>query len=285
MSNIQKKADNLPSIEDFSKKSGELTFSGQIISKQLNLTISERNYLESINYKPISEIPVNNLIDLIFVVVSNNLRALGSKMKSDDIVLLVNDFMYELQNDFKQLTIKEFEIIVKNGIRGKYDENTIGLSIVNFNRWYSIYSQRKFKLNTEIQNKLNRSRTLIESPEKDVTKKDVINLGLKIFTDAEFNFNSKQKPPKNYKAFVDYWLDNGMVTSANYLYDQLIKFKLIAPAKLEDQLYIDPSEKNNGSEFFSLSEIRSKTAIDEAKRKIVAMYFLNYDKKHGSGKK
>jgi hypothetical protein len=206
---------------------------------------------------------------------------MGSKMHHSDQVLLVNDFVSELQEDYQNLTIKEFELIIKNGIRKKYDTekvSTVGLTIVNFNFWYKRYSEERAKMDIEISNKLTRERSNSTQP-RPVKLNDVINLIKDYHLRSIENYNYHSETEELNCTSDEYWLNTGLHLSANYIFDQLIKFNEIKLEDLEKQIEkikpLDLSQKSK--EFKSISDYKPSTKEYEAKRYLCCKYYLeNY---------
>jgi hypothetical protein len=267
MANIEKHEQNVNLISIDTMKLKKPEFYGLEIKNTDELTevcnFQERELIEMVNYQKIGKIDRNNLIDMVFIVVSNSLRAIASKMHKDDILLLVNDFVVELHSDFKTLSIKEFEYIVKNGIRKQFDtENnrTIGLSIVNFWSWYSAYERKKNQLSISISRKikkLNEDKQLNASP---VTKRSVEKLCLNLIKEAFIEF--EKKPLED--DFYSYWNKKGLIISGAYIYEQLIKFELL---KEKNVLTAIAVQSKNFHAPKSLKEIASDEYL-EVKRKL-----------------
>lgn len=207
-------------------------FYGREIELKSELNNSEIELIDAINYLPINQISRNELLELVFTIVANNLRAISSKMLADDMVLLTNDLINELNSDFKLLTIKEVELIIKNGIRKKYDTDqnrTIGLSVVNFNYWAQCYLTRKWKLNCDIENKLKREA---DEPEK-ITKESILAILRNDYISHRKAY--KKIPAKERIEWDKYWMQNGAMVSANYLTEKLISFNLIDQEEIKTE--------------------------------------------------
>lgn len=278
MPNLEKakKKDQLPSIADFN--SNEVVWAGQ---KLQNIEIFDnrlQTYLSHLKYPTIRNIKRNDLIDLVFVVVSNNLRAMGSKMHHNDQILLVNDFVEEL-NDFKNITIKEFELIVKNGIRKKYDTDkiqTVGLTIANFNYWYRKYSEQKAKMDNEIANKLSREKSNNTQPRK-ITFADIEALLYGYYSASIERLSKMDTELKENYSDEQFWLDTGLNLSANYVFDQLVKFGELSEEDLikavgELNIKIDNKEI---SEFVTLADFKPSSKEYEAKRYLCCKFYLD----------
>lgn len=226
MTGLIRKPTNLPEIASYAKP--EKTFYGQelILKKELNQ--AELELINSINYSLVRELDRSNLKDAVFIVVSGALRAIQSRMQGEDIVLLNNDFEFELSAYFPNLSIKEFEIIVRDGIRKKYDTEqiqTIGLSIANFNYWAKIYMAQKAKLNQQIDHKLNKK--FLELPPEKVTKDSVINLIRQDYISIQKSFNKRYQDQERVPDFDEFWMENGMRISSSYVAMKLIDFDAI----------------------------------------------------------
>ena len=235
ISDIIKSNPELPALANFKKP--KTTFYGKEIIVKKELNKSELELIEVINYMRIDELENNDLIDITLIVILNNLRAMGSRMSGEDQALLVNDFIFELRSYFPTLTIKEFELIVRNGIRKKYDtekNQTIGLSIVNFNYWAKSYLDWKSKWNLEIAKKFDKKQNLL--PPVPITMKstlDVLRGEYKVILDK---YNSLPDKDKEKIYFDNYWLENGNQVSAHYLFNKLRQFKLVTDKELNIQL-------------------------------------------------
>jgi hypothetical protein len=229
LSNIEKST----GIEITVFKKPDRTFYGHEIKLQ-ELNRSQLDFIESINYMQIHEIEKNQLLEMVFIIVSNNLRAMQSKMIAKDQVLLVNDLIYELNTDFHTLTIKEVELVIKNGIRGKYETDTRGLSVVNFNFWAREYLDRKMKMNLEIQKKLDRK--IKEEDPKPVTKESTLDILRAEWKMQKEKYDALPEKEKAKITFDNYWLKNGNQISSKYLFSQLKKFGLIDEKEVEAEL-------------------------------------------------
>jgi len=260
MSELQKyRSENGAEIIAFKKP--EVKFYGKEI-KLSELNKSELAFIETINYFQIQEIEENQLLEMVFVIVSNNLRAMQSKMVAKDQVLLVNDLIHELNIDFPTLTIKEVELIIKNGIRGKYETDTRGLSVVNFNFWTRSYLDQKYKMNLELEKKI--GRNLIEQDPIPVTKESTLNILRSEWKIQLEKYNLLSDDKKEKISFDDYWLEHGNKISSKYLFSQLKKFGLITDLDLKNEL--------NGS--VSNSHISGVVERIEAERKIICKLAL-----------
>lgn len=234
MGQLQKQENKLPAIVDFKKS--EQTYYGAKINTKKELIPSEIKFIDSINYELIREIDRNKLIDAVFIVVSNNLRAMASRMVAEDQVLLTNDLVEELTNDYSNLTIKEFELIVKNGIRKKYDDDkiqTVGLSIVNFNYWAKKYMQFKFKMNQQIATKL--KSDISKLPPATISKESTLDILREDFKSIVNKYYALPDRKKKLVSVDDYWMENGCKVSSGYLAEKLIEFKLITPEQIESK--------------------------------------------------
>ena len=217
-------------------------------------------------------------MDLVFVVIENNLRAMQSKMLGEDRHLLLNDLVNELNIDFPTLTIKEFELIIKDGIRGKYETETRGLSIVNFNYWAKAYQLKKSKLNLEIQKKIERAKADTPTIEKKLIKSDIIKLINSDFNNIKEIHLSQLEKKETVLSLDDFYLRGGLLLSYNFIYDQLIKFKLINIKQYNKELKtLQNIGINHGKkpEFTTFGNIRKKTLTGEAKRITCCKYWLN----------
>lgn len=198
---------------------------------------NELELIEVINYMRIDELENNDLIDVALIVVSNNLRAMGSRMSGEDQALLVNDFMFELSNYFPFLTVKEFELITRNGIRKKYDtekNQTVGLSIVNFNYWAKCYLEQKAKLNLEIDKKLEKKIKLL--PPAPVSKESTLDVLREEYKVQIERYESLSEPEKNKIDFDSYWLRNGNQVSSKYLFKKLRQFNLVTEKEVDAEI-------------------------------------------------
>jgi hypothetical protein len=281
MTEIAKLNNNLPSLSSFKKT--EITFYGRELKLKSELNKLELELIEAINYLRINELENNELIDTVLIVVSNNLRALQSKMTGEDQALLVNDFIWELSNYFPNITIREFELIVTNGIRKKYDSEkvqTVGLSIVNFNYWAKCYLENKAKLNLRIENKLDKNYNLL--PPAPVTKKSVLDILRNEYLVIQNRYSSLDKRKRAKIKFDEYWIENGNQVSAHYLFGQLQKFGLID--KTEADLELKRLNKNRVPK----ASIQFATLRMEAERIILcklAIKLRNAKQKHDRDKK
>jgi len=280
MSNIQKKTkiENLPSISDF--KTNEITWGGEKIEKPENFHVKSQNYFELLKYPQIRNIDRNNLIDLVFLIISNNLRVMGSKMHHSDQVLLVNDFVNELIDDYNSITIKEFELIVKNGIRKKYDTDkitTIGMTIVNFNYWCDKYKEEKAKHDISIRNQMNR-KSSEKVNNKPVAYSDVMNLIKQYYLNHEVPETNNKISQKK---FDDHWINTGLSFSANYIFDQLNKFGKISEKQLKEKMSkLKKSKKSPKSEFKTIDSIKPSGLEYESKRILCCEFYLAKLKKN-----
>ena len=132
-------------------------------------------------------------------------------MTADDRVLLTTDFIWELNNYFHFLSIKEFETIVSDGIRNKFTSNTIGLSIVNFNIWYNEWLQQKNKYQISIQSKIVKHCPDKVLPPPPVTIESLHNLMILESKSIETELE----------------LDNLFKLSADFIYNKLESFNRI----------------------------------------------------------
>jgi hypothetical protein len=274
---------DLASIND--AKLPENTFYGDKIDSSVQLSKKELEFIDAINYLPVSKIDRSNLIDLTFVIISNNLRAISSKMKAEDQVLMVNDFTNELITYFPQLTIKEFEFVITSGIRHKFDtedNKTIGLSIVNFNLWVSIYLEQKAKMNLELSIKLKQSKFELPFTPAPVLSKDVINLIKSNFIELEKQYNSRSSLAKSNYTISDHFINYGLSISFNYVYSQLIKFELISDQLINSELELirngfltakkDPAYIKD--EFKTIGTTKNNTIEDSARRVVCCKFYL-----------
>ena len=269
MTNLIKSPDanNLPSVLDHKKK--KLTFYGENIPSTDIFTMSELIFLETINFELIKDIPDDKLLDLVFIIVSNSLRSFGSRMSAEDQVLLSNDLKNELTDDFSQLSIREVELIAKNGIRNKYETGTVGFSIVNFNLWSAKYLEIKFKRNTQISQKLIKAKSINLSPVKKTTKADLIMVIREHYGHIKNNYDNLHPLEKNKIDFDNYWIKNGLITSSGYLFTRLKKFKLITQSQLKkemDGLNSNQMNFDKKEEFTTFQNIKAKTIKSEAER-------------------
>jgi len=213
-------------------KSQELLFNGIVIDPDIALTRSQKQYVESINYSPVIQIEQNELIKSVFVIISNNLRALQSKMRAEDQVLLTNDMVQEIINDFPNYTIKEIERIIYNGIRGKYDNekrSTIGFSIVNFNIWAREYNEIKFRMNITLDTKIKVNNS---SDPEEITEESLISLIKGHYDHLKINYDeipAKQRKLINYD---DYFVINSLRMSSKFIFKQLVKLNLVNLSEL-----------------------------------------------------
>lgn len=263
--NLQKSRNNTQ-LELVNYKKEKLTFYGAEIKMLPDTSLTDLlnkrqlDFINSINYKIIKEIPEKELKQLLFIIISNNLRALQSKMKAEDQVLLVNDFYYEIINDYFNFTIKEIEIIISSGVRDKFNTGSKTLSIVSFNMWVKAYKEYTHKINKDIQTAFGKLN-IPDSKVVPVTEKSFLKvLENNIKADYEAWCNSERKGILEFK---DYWMDIGLIVSANYVYGKLIEFGLI---------------KNNAFEIELSNKIKGKTANDrqrEAKRIVACKYTLS----------
>jgi hypothetical protein len=239
---------NLNQIDDF--KLPEIKFSNQLIDiSNKSFSNSEKDLIQSLNYKTINQVTHEELENIIIIVVFNALRSMGSKMAAEDRVLLVNDFNWELKNYFKQLTIKEFEIIVSKGIRKRFNTDTIGISIVNFNLWYDAYIIERNNLQIQISNKLHR----INSNRQIAPVKEVSIETIKDFLISEYKAIKSQK---NWQKVIYH-------VSASYLYRQLVQLN-----QLQKDSYISYTDKatNNARDNKLISP---KDSSEEQKNRII----------------
>ena len=276
MTQIQKRNNNLPSVTVEKFKSTELTFYGADIDPDIELSKAEQQFLEHINYLPVAKISHDELTESVFVMVANNLRALSSNMQAKDMVLLTNDLVTEIEADFPQFSIKEIEIIIRNGIRGKYDTSeryTVGFSIVNFNLWARAYTDIKFRMNLDLEKKLNKEKTTTEVP---ITNDSLMELMKRHYLHHQIKFS--QIPVVNRKGvkFEKYFQWHGLDTSSKFIFNQLIKLNLVIRKDLEKEVKI-LKHKNYAPakrEFFKLGETGTKSLEDEAKRIYCCKYYL-----------
>lgn len=258
MNQIKKSENQLLTIDVFRK--AENKFYGTELKLKKELDKFELDFIESINYSIVKEIERNLLIDSVFIVVSNNLRALGSKMMAEDQVLLTNDLVEELINDYQFLTIKEFELIIKKGIRKKFDDErvqTIGLSVVNFNFWAKKYFDFKMKMNKQIANK-------IENEQLEIEKKEVtLESTIEIIRNEYISYQKKYHELKINRSWDNYWLENGCQISSNYLCEKLIQFKKISKLEIEKEI-----------SYLIKNGMKAIKAVVEAERRIICKFAL-----------
>jgi len=266
--NLEKSRNNA-NIQLINYKKQKLTFYGVEIKStpatRLTDILNKRqlDFINSINYNLIKEIPEKELKQLLFIIISNNLRALQSKMVAEDQVLLLNDIYNEVINEYFNYTIKEIELIITNGVRNKYNTNTFGMSVVNFNIWARAYRDYANKININIQRAIDKLN-MTQSAGSPVTQKSFLKvLENNYLADHEL-WSASEK--KEYPIFEDYWMDIGLIVSSNYVYEKLSEFGLIKGDAFEVEL----SDK-----------IKGKNTIDrqrEAKR-IVCCKFALHNKK------
>lgn len=279
-----KQGDEITSIEVF--KPQEITFYGREINSEIKLSNLENKFLEVINYPIISKMEYNDLLESIFIIVSNNLRALSSNMDADDQLLLVNDFNSEVVKYFPNLTIKEIEEIMNDGLRSKLDpvgRETIGLSVINFNIWAKKYLEIKNKNNLELQKKLDRLM-IPESLPKQITEESIITMLRNEFILSTELYSKKPKQYQETVPFDNYWRAKGIPVSSNYIYEQLLKYKLVTPRQLNSEIKkLQPKE---GEE----SSLLNVTIRMEAERMVCCNYAIKLrnkklkDEKGGSKK-
>ena len=276
MPNIQKTKQNPPIKLISDLETNDVVWIGQKLQNFELFNPKEIKYLQNLKYPIIKAINHDNLIDSVFIVVSNNLRAINSKMHRDDILLLVNDLTNELTEDFKIITIKEFELIVRNGIRKRYDTEkvqTIGLSVVNFNIWARSYLEEKGKLDQKIQDKINldkiRNKKVVE-----VKYEDVINLIKEYHDHSVIEFNKLGSKELKCETANEYFLKTGLHLSANYVYKQLVKYNKLTADQLQqkiDSIVIKPQRKN---EFTTMMNIVNSNKKYESKRILCCEFYL-----------
>jgi hypothetical protein len=278
MSQLQK-SNNQAERSLISYKSPLLRYAGQEISLEvLKPNKSELKLIHAINYQLIRDFTRHELLDQVFIVVSNNLRALGSKMKAEDQLLMVNDFCHELINRFPHLSIKEFEVIITAGIRGEFEINTVGLSIVNFNLWTQKYLDKKYKLQIEINNKLQRQK-VFDSPEQPIDQNSILNILRNDYLVhwkkkyPEFSHSKKIIDHEIRNDFDDYYLKNGNFVGAGFVYPYLLRFHFISTNELRDE--IKRIDQTNALKSWTAKNISLLGKDLEAKRRICCRVVLN----------
>lgn len=279
MTNIKKskssELDNInhTQLDDF--KSNSYTFLEKPVDiDSIELTNIEKRILIDLNYTPIKEMKSKPLMDLVFFTLSNALRAMNSRMSGDDQVLLTNDFISELTTDYPNLTIKEFNSIVTNGIRRKYNVDTIGLSIVNFNIWANQFNQIKSKALIGIQLKTDKANQLKQLPPAKITLADI-----HAEMHSQYEYMKSIKTP-------DFKFGNSVFQlSANYFFNHLIDFGELSIEDLDNDIgSIDSDQliiKRVGITQ-SISEAMSSfesNKLRESKRLILIDYYNKLQKK------
>jgi hypothetical protein len=216
---LSKSRNRLPQIDDF-KVEKLPEFLQKVVDTKIELNQTERMCLTDQKYKMIREIDNDQLKNMVFIVISGALRAMNSKMNSDDIVLLVNDFIFELDTYFKHISIAEFKTIVEKGVRKKYNSfsETIGVSIVNFNVWYEAWLIEKQKSMISINNKMTKSNSDRQLPPAKVNWQQIRSL---IKTELK-NVGLDSK--------------NCFKLSSNYIYDQLVKFDCFGQLEYKNEI-------------------------------------------------
>jgi hypothetical protein len=252
----------------------ELKFIGNEIDlSDANLSIKEKALIYSLNYLKINEIPEDSLKSEVFIIISNALRSMSSKMLAPERVLLTNDFIWELNTYFPLITIKEFELIVNNGIRKRYDtaaKTTIGLSIVNFNIWHKAYREEKEALQLMINRRieLQKSESLKKLPPAPVTIESIHQL-----MNSELDTLQDQK---NANEIL-------FALSCDYIYRKLVSFGVIEESNYISRIKdVMLPEKKRASLRESMEEIISKSKdrkVSEAKRLVLIDYFNQNVKK------
>jgi len=219
-------------------KKEEQTFYGEKINSEIQLTKDEVRLIEGINYLKIIEIDHPKMLESIYSLVAKNLIALSSNKKAEDIAFLANQLTDELMLDYSNLTIKEVDTIIHDGIRGVYDTEeryTVGLSVVNFNLWAREFSERKLNLNLAIKKKVDQF-LIPETTMRPVTKAALINIIRQEYIAHQKVYNLLDTHEKNQISWDRYWVKKGLITSSNYVYEQLAKFKLIKKVLVETEM-------------------------------------------------
>jgi len=278
-----------PSFDIEKFKKAILSYGGHTDINIDGLQKVEKEIVVAQNYDLVSEIPEGELKELVFMTTSNALRAYNAKLPAEERVVLVNDLSNELIEEYPRLTVQEFSLIVKNGVRGKYDTETVqtrGLSITNFSIWHECYQNLKNSKAQKIQAAIESDMKKAEKPDTPLKASDFIQI-------FRANYKAIQEfyldhPEKNKYTFDDFWLKFGMVASGPSVFDRMEKLEMI-DAHLYEQIKsgfdITTHKKKRGKNLRIFAN-EKLSVEDEIKRIYCCKYvlFLRAKKAQKNGK-
>lgn len=252
-------------IQDFEKKQPIVQRADGLcvhLNEISDLSQSDKELISAMFYLKIKELTNDQLKIFFKDLISFTLKSTHSKKTAIEIAAIHEMFIQEFPVIHSNLTTQEIRLICFGGVRGRYNkESNLDsiLTLPNFSKWKEIYLQNRNNSTLKLINTVN-ALPIEQAYDFTLTKNQIKAIS-----------ELKKIDEKNHD--IECIRFSKVIPS--FMYDQLVKNKMISPLDFEKylveakSLLIHKSEQNSNNPINNLIEVMYAGDLDSYESKII----------------